>query len=256
MTPPPDMIFVGGGDFSQIGNQILDYLKQYGLKPEHRVLDIGCGIGRIAIPLTGYLTAKGSYDGFDIREDGIKWCQEKITPLYPKFKFKLATLNNSQYLPENKNAAERFHFPYPSNSFDFIILTSVFTHVNADVVRNYLDEINRVLVPNGRMLATFFLYSHNKVDTQERLDGGVSFPHTVGAHSRVMIKKNPAAATAYDMMWLAAQIERRGLEIVWPVSWGFQDIVVAEKRRRLPLKTIWRRFRERNNLWLPNKKKK
>ena len=40
-------------------------LERHGLKPEHRVLDIGCGVGRVALPLTRYLTS-GTYDGFDI----------------------------------------------------------------------------------------------------------------------------------------------------------------------------------------------
>ena len=53
-------------------------LKQFidlgGLKPEHRVLDIGSGIGRVAIPLTEYLNEKGSYEGFDVVELGVNWC--------------------------------------------------------------------------------------------------------------------------------------------------------------------------------------
>ena len=36
------------------------------LSPDHRVLDIGCGTGRMAIPLTSFLSKKGSYEGFDI----------------------------------------------------------------------------------------------------------------------------------------------------------------------------------------------
>ena len=44
-------------------------------QPGERVLDIGCGIGRMARPLTPYLTPPGAYDGFDINADGIAQLQ-------------------------------------------------------------------------------------------------------------------------------------------------------------------------------------
>lgn len=56
MTPPRGRIFVGSGDYKSQGERITDQLVRYGgLKPDHKVLDIGCGIGRIAVPLTKYL---------------------------------------------------------------------------------------------------------------------------------------------------------------------------------------------------------
>ena len=55
-APAPESVFVGDGDYRAIG---LEYLGHYvtigGLKPTDRVLDIGCGIGRMAVPLTQYL---------------------------------------------------------------------------------------------------------------------------------------------------------------------------------------------------------
>ncbi len=47
---------VGNGDFQQIGDNLLQLLIEYtDLQPSERVLDIGCGIGRVARPLTRYL---------------------------------------------------------------------------------------------------------------------------------------------------------------------------------------------------------
>ena len=48
------------------------------------VLDVGCGIGRMAIPLARYLNTDGKYEGFDIIPENIAWCQRAITPRYPQ----------------------------------------------------------------------------------------------------------------------------------------------------------------------------
>lgn len=130
MLPPQTMRFIGGGDFKAIGQQYCNFfIKDGGLKPNDRVLDVGCGIGRMAIPLTSYLSAKGEYQGFDIVKKGILWCQENITPKYPNFYFVHADIHNKEYNAEATVQASNFCFPYESNSFDFIFLTSVFSHM-------------------------------------------------------------------------------------------------------------------------------
>src|ERR1700730_7662335 len=65
MIPPRTMNFVGDGDFRKTGMEFRRLFTEYGgLKPDHKVLDIGCGIGRMAGPLTSYLSAQGEYQGF------------------------------------------------------------------------------------------------------------------------------------------------------------------------------------------------
>ena len=48
------------------------------------MLDVGCGTGRMAVPLTGYLSDE-EYEGFDLMPEVIEWCQENITPDIPTF---------------------------------------------------------------------------------------------------------------------------------------------------------------------------
>src|SRR5512132_200266 len=82
--PPLRMRFVGMGDFRAIGEELLNLLVHYGsLRRTDRVLDIGCGIGRVAIPLTRYLEPTATYDGFDVVKRGIDWCRSHITPKHP-----------------------------------------------------------------------------------------------------------------------------------------------------------------------------
>jgi ubiquinone/menaquinone biosynthesis C-methylase UbiE len=37
-----------------------------GLRPDEKILDVGCGIGRKTLPLTQYLTKGREYEGIDI----------------------------------------------------------------------------------------------------------------------------------------------------------------------------------------------
>jgi len=67
LIPPRTLHFVGGGDFRSVGNAFLGHFREIGkLGPNECVLDIGCGTGRMAVPLLGYLGERGSYIGFDV----------------------------------------------------------------------------------------------------------------------------------------------------------------------------------------------
>jgi len=58
---------VGGDNFSEIGHKFLRYFIDFGLvKPEDDVLDIGCGLGRMAVPFTKYLDSNSVYEGLEV----------------------------------------------------------------------------------------------------------------------------------------------------------------------------------------------
>jgi len=82
------MQLVGSEDaahYRAVGERFFDIFVRYGrIKPTDRVLDVGCGSGRMAAPLTRYLTT-GSYEGFDISPDAIRWCQNDITKQFRAF---------------------------------------------------------------------------------------------------------------------------------------------------------------------------
>jgi Methylase involved in ubiquinone/menaquinone biosynthesis len=79
-APPPENVFVGDGDYRAIGAEFLGhFVRLGGLKPSDRVLDIGCGIGRMAVPLTQYLDSDAVYEGIDPVGEGIAWCTKTIS---------------------------------------------------------------------------------------------------------------------------------------------------------------------------------
>ena len=178
-TPPRSLIFIGDSHFEETGKEFFNYFKQIGnLKPNETVLEIGCGIGRMALPLTNYLT-DGRYEGIDIVEEGIDWCRKNISAKYPNFRFQLADIHNALYNPKGTENAAGYRFPFEDKTFDFVFLTSVFTHMVLPEVDNYVAEISRILKKGGRCFATFFLVDEtakkfvNKKDCRfaEKYDG-------------------------------------------------------------------------------------
>src|SRR5881397_313583 len=58
-----------------------------GLRRDSRILDIGCGCGRVASALARYISSTGSYDGFDVAKEAVEWCQRHISARFPNFDF-------------------------------------------------------------------------------------------------------------------------------------------------------------------------
>lgn len=238
LIPPEELIFVGGGDFERIGKDFFRIFVEYGgLKPNQRVLDVGCGVGRMAVPLTKYPVAQ--YEGFDIVPEGIDWCAKKISRRHPNFHFQRVDIRNKTYNPDGKYTAAEFKFPYESETFDFVFLTSVFTHMLPADMENYLSEISRVLKIGGRMLSSLFLLNF---ESMKLVHAGISdqdFRCGAGIY-RTVDDNDPEAAIAYIEEYVRRLYTENGLDIVEPIHYGYwcgrkkflsyQDIIVAAKR--------------------------
>ena len=243
-VPPDQLDFVGGGDFDEIGREFLRHFIEFGgLQPHHRVLDVGCGIGRMARPLTAYLSPTGSYEGFDVVGVGIDWCRGNITPRFPNFRFQLANVYSPGYHPRGLYEAAEYVFPYADNSFDFVFLTSVFTHMRPAEVANYVREIGRVLKVGGKCVSTFFLRTP---ETQAMTDAGradLKFVHRRDGYWIAFPDVADEEAICFDESDVLALYNECGLALAGPIrhgSWcgraefvSFQDIVVCEKVRSI-----------------------
>jgi SAM-dependent methyltransferase len=232
-----DVDSVGGGAYG--GLEFLAYFVSLGgLGPEHDVLDIGCGVGRMAHPLAYFLDQKSRYFGFDIIERGIQWAKDKITARFPNFEFQRLDIHNQLYNPTGTLPALELEFPVETASFDFAFLTSVFTHLQGPEVRHYLDEIARVLRKSGRCLLTCFL-----IDTESRslMEAGVSnheFEHP-GDDCYVERPEAPEAAVGFEDQLILGWLSERGLSLMsrYNGTWcgrrglSYQDILVLQKTR-------------------------
>lgn len=92
------------------------FLKENGLKPNHNVLDIGCGGGRLGNNLISYLD-DNKYYGFDKEKNMIDFFNQNLTKeLKKKSPYIIQCDFNMKFL-ENHNV-----------KFDYIYAYSVFTH--------------------------------------------------------------------------------------------------------------------------------
>ncbi len=239
LTPPRTLYFVGDGDFKATGHEFRKlFIEVGGLKPEHHVLDVGCGIGRMAVPLTSYLLPTASYEGFDIVQQGIAWCQTNITPRFPSFRFRHSDVRNNFYNPNGIYEAKGYRFPYEDARFDFIFLTSVFTHVFPPALENYLAEIARVLKPGGRCFITFFLMNDESTALIAEGVASQNFVHELdGCYTTYL--PNPEGALAFREPYITGLYEKLGLSIETPIRYGkwcgrgeflsYQDVIIATK---------------------------
>ena len=147
--PPGHLIAgVGPGDFHQIGRHTVGVVEATaGVRARDRVLDVGCGLGRIAWPLSEKIGRRGSYVGLDVVRAYTDWCRDHLGLDPRRFAFHHADIRTSLYNPDGELEPEAFAFPWPDESFDLVIATSLFTHLMPEAASHYLAEIARVLPP-------------------------------------------------------------------------------------------------------------
>jgi SAM-dependent methyltransferase len=236
--PARGKIYTGGGDFLKTGKRFVGYFTEYAsLKPESHVLDIGSGIGRMAIPLTDVLSEEGKYEGFDAIEKGVLWCQKNVQARFAHFNFSYIPLANDLYRNAGINPST-FIFPYKDNSFDLCILISVFTHMLPDEIDNYLIQIFRVLKPGASCFASFFVMDEHSAQAMKT--SSFQFPYDMGDHY-LFDKQVTAANVAYPKDQLEITFAKYNLSIKhffrghWSglesdKSLDFQDIYVLTKK--------------------------
>jgi len=117
-----------------------EFLTSHGLRPEHRLLDIGCGALRGGIPLIGYLDA-GNYAGIEARADVLEEGRKELARarLEPKRPLLIHASDPAQI----QLAA----------AFDFVWAHSVLYHMPDDVLDAYLGLVSSCLRDGGQFYA-------------------------------------------------------------------------------------------------------
>lgn len=123
-----------GGDWERVGATCFAALVHAGLQPEHSVLDIGCGSGRLADQLHGWLT--GNYVGLDVSKKLVRYARKRFRRL-------------------NFEVTDGITVNAPSEAFEMVAMFSVATHIPLALVSHYLTESYRVLRPGGAAVMSF-----------------------------------------------------------------------------------------------------
>jgi ubiquinone/menaquinone biosynthesis C-methylase UbiE len=235
LVPPLYLMEDGARDFREFEQNGLDAFRRFlavGLKPTDRILDIGSGIGRKTIPLLGYVTS-GSYEGVDPMAKQVKWCSDRITSRYPKFRFQRVDVWSKHYNPSGKIKPSEYKFPFADAEFDFVIMGSVFTHMFPQDVDHYIREISRVLKPGGRGWITFFLLNQESLAAITEKRSTLNLIHEVEQGSRADNPDRFETAVAHSEELVLKMFSLHGIhpEVAEYGSWCgrqadyYQDIV-------------------------------
>jgi ubiquinone/menaquinone biosynthesis C-methylase UbiE len=238
LVPPKGLIYTGRKEFEEIGDRMFQlFVKDYKLEPDYKILDVGCGIGRLARPFVKFLNSHGAYYGFDVVETGIKWCKKAYSEI-PKFHFEYVSLHNDLYNVSTSERPSAYSFSYANDSFDFAMVISVFTHMQEEDVQSYLNEIRRVLKPDRYCFCTFFIIT---AEVEHLLSENVNVLFKYNHGNFFLHDENVRDANiAYRDSALQNMVKAAGLEIVhfFPGWWpgykksghiDYQDVVVLKK---------------------------
>lgn len=156
---PPSQLRMGGAhfkkdrDFIQSGIRDAKLLRRRaGLGPDKRVLDWGCGVGRLAIGIKHLIGDVADYHGVDIQPELLTWAADNLTDAHTRFT--LVDQHNARY---NPGGARTFDIPAEPETVDVLYAYSVFSHMLAGDVAGYGRTIASILAPQGHALMTAFV---------------------------------------------------------------------------------------------------
>lgn len=129
---------VGGGDFDAVGDIELDALVSAGLTARSRLLDFGCGTGRLAAWAVPFLDP-GCYVGSDISPTMLRHAEALIRPMA-----------RGAALVHQPDTA----FPENQSPYDMICAFSVFTHMEPEDAYRYLLSAHSVTHPGSVFVAS------------------------------------------------------------------------------------------------------
>jgi SAM-dependent methyltransferase len=153
---------IGGGDnWDEHGTLQRDFLISQGLKPHHKLLDIGCGTGRLARRVAPYL-GRGNYHGVDIAQAAID------------------SATNLAHREGWASEAPTFHVgDLPTEpQFDFLWSFSVFIHLPQSIMEDVMRRAAAVMRADSRF---YWAYAP---EPKSYRSGMKQFRHTLEDYKR------------------------------------------------------------------------
>lgn len=148
-------LVVGGGSYEIFGQMEAEIVQAAGLKDGMRLVDLGCGSGRLAAALHRGMDV--SYVGIDIVQALLDYARSKA----PRYQF---VLHRGLSIPQEDDSA------------DMVSAFSLFTHLLQAETYIYLEESTRILRTGGKIVFSFLefaepahwkIFEHTSVNARE-----------------------------------------------------------------------------------------
>lgn len=128
--------------WEESGLEQYEFLLNEGMKPYHKLLDIGCGAMRGGIHFIKYLDT-GNYFGFDKEQELVDCAWKEI--------HRMNLINKHP----NIYHITDFDLKPIREKFDYMFAMSVFSHITIDLVHKCFEAIRPKLTDDGRFYFTF-----------------------------------------------------------------------------------------------------
>lgn len=115
---------------------LIDLVKPFTSLKGNSILDWGCGPARVIRHLPDLIPEAASFTGTDYNIKTISWCKDHLHQIQ---------FAKNDLMPP---------LPFEANSFDFVYGISIFTHLSAAAHEAWLNELSRVLKPQGLIVLT------------------------------------------------------------------------------------------------------
>jgi SAM-dependent methyltransferase len=112
-----------------------------GITQGERILDVGCGPGRLAIVAGSVAGSGGESCGIDPAPEMVELARQNAARARVRARFDVGVIEA---------------LPYPDDHFDVVLSSLMLHHLPDDLKRRGLAEARRVLKPAGRFLAVDF----------------------------------------------------------------------------------------------------
>lgn len=147
-----------GGLWEELGALQFEFLRGQGLRPEHRLMDVGCGSLRLGCLLVDYLEPE-RYFGIDLIEELLDAGHAN----------ELDDAQRARLPRSHLHATGAFEFGFlGQHRIDVAFAQSVFTHLPLNDLRDCLTKLAHWMAPGGVFFSTFFLCPED-VDLSEPL---------------------------------------------------------------------------------------
>jgi SAM-dependent methyltransferase len=152
-----------------------------------------------------------------------------LEPLLPNFRFSLADIHALGYNLAGAVTASAYHFPFAAAEFDAAVVSSVFTHMLADEIENYVANLGRVMKPDAPIFITALLFDGEAERAVAQSAAALDFRHHVGP-CITFDCNNPREGIAFPEAWLTEVLRREGFEIGLIQRGNWRQVVYARCR--------------------------